>query len=315
MGWLKDLGNAMLGGLPNIIGSALGAVSGISQQNSANRANMELAQYQFDRNLEMWNKQNEYNTPANQMARYMEAGLNPNLIYSQGTPGIATNAPEYKAPEIRKFTNFGDFGMSSAMQAGLTMQQTQSNIELQKSQADLNFAKEQTEIQKASLTGYQALSELIKYHGSVEDYPILRKLQKQSLVDLEAASEKKYAEIFHLGELDATEMAKREEIQTNIDNIRKNIEISDERIREIQANVNLSYKQASYLVSQTLGQDFNNTINDEQRSYIKKRIEEQALILEQERIKLNKDNTWYEKKLQFEAARIISGMFGVSVRL
>lgn len=33
---------------------------------------------------------NEYNSPASQMKRYQEAGLNPNLIYGQGTPGNQT---------------------------------------------------------------------------------------------------------------------------------------------------------------------------------------------------------------------------------
>lgn len=38
-------------------------------------------------NLEMWNMQNAYNSPAAQMARYKEAGLNPNLIYGQSNSG------------------------------------------------------------------------------------------------------------------------------------------------------------------------------------------------------------------------------------
>lgn len=34
-------------------------------------------------NLELWNLQNQYNTPEAQMKRFQDAGLNPNLIYSQ----------------------------------------------------------------------------------------------------------------------------------------------------------------------------------------------------------------------------------------
>lgn len=40
-------------------------------------------------NEELWAKQNEYNSPAAQMQRLKEAGLNPNLMYGQGTTGIA----------------------------------------------------------------------------------------------------------------------------------------------------------------------------------------------------------------------------------
>lgn len=52
---------------------------------------------QNEYNMEMWKLQNEYNTPANQMKRYLEAGLNPNLIYSQGNAGNASSAPEMTA--------------------------------------------------------------------------------------------------------------------------------------------------------------------------------------------------------------------------
>lgn len=57
--------------------------------------NTELAKYTYDLDLEQWNRQNEYNSPASQMSRFMEAGLNPNLIYGQGTPGNATSSPSY----------------------------------------------------------------------------------------------------------------------------------------------------------------------------------------------------------------------------
>lgn len=50
-------------------------------------------------NMQMWKMQQEYNTPANQMKRYREAGLNPNLVYggSGQMAGNATSAPEMTA--------------------------------------------------------------------------------------------------------------------------------------------------------------------------------------------------------------------------
>lgn len=65
-----------------------------------NQAQMELAKYQNDYNLQMWNKQNEYNTPAAQVARMKEAGLNPALMYSQGNTGNASPAPSAAVPDI-----------------------------------------------------------------------------------------------------------------------------------------------------------------------------------------------------------------------
>lgn len=78
----------------------------LEQQNQANRS---MANYQYSKDLEMWNAQNEYNTPENQMLRLKEAGLNPNLIYGTGAKGATGNAtgqlPKYNAPTIKKQFN------------------------------------------------------------------------------------------------------------------------------------------------------------------------------------------------------------------
>lgn len=54
---------------------------------------------QNEYNMQMWHMQNAYNTPAAQVARYREAGLNPNLIYGNGSSsaGNASSAPEMEA--------------------------------------------------------------------------------------------------------------------------------------------------------------------------------------------------------------------------
>lgn len=50
-------------------------------------------------NQQQWDKQNKYNSPQAQMARYKEAGLNPHLIYGQGSSGQAggLTAPTMRA--------------------------------------------------------------------------------------------------------------------------------------------------------------------------------------------------------------------------
>lgn len=63
------------------------------------QSNKHLADYQYGKDLEMWNRQNEYNSPVNQMERFKSAGLNPNLIYGQGSAGNATQLPKYQAPQ------------------------------------------------------------------------------------------------------------------------------------------------------------------------------------------------------------------------
>lgn len=87
---------------PFILGSAISAGSSIAGNIFNNNA--------IDRNnkaqIDLWNKTNEYNTPANQMKRFKDAGLNPHLIYGQGNSGNAGSAPA-STPKSVDLTQFG----------------------------------------------------------------------------------------------------------------------------------------------------------------------------------------------------------------
>lgn len=70
-------------------------LSGRTARDEQNAWNKEQSLEAYQRDLEMWNLQNEYNSPSSQMARYQAAGLNPLLVYGQGNPGNASGAPSY----------------------------------------------------------------------------------------------------------------------------------------------------------------------------------------------------------------------------
>lgn len=65
------------------------------------QARKEEAEIAYQRSVEMWHMQNAYNSPEQQMERFGAAGLNPHLIYGQGSPGQAGSPPEYHPPEIQ----------------------------------------------------------------------------------------------------------------------------------------------------------------------------------------------------------------------
>lgn len=83
------------------------------QQKKANQASRDFSNEQYSKqkkdSLAFWNMQNKYNDPSNQMKRYQEAGLNPNLIYgSGGSPGQASpiktpdvQSGQFRAPELK----------------------------------------------------------------------------------------------------------------------------------------------------------------------------------------------------------------------
>ena len=65
-------------------------------------ANKSLAEYQYGKDLAMWDKGNAYNAPMAQMERLKSAGLNPNLVYGNGAVGnTSSQLPHYNAPNVQ----------------------------------------------------------------------------------------------------------------------------------------------------------------------------------------------------------------------
>lgn len=96
-----DILETLLPGVPSVVGSLLG----IGATKAAGKDQLKLAQYQYDKAVEMWNRQNEYNAPKAQMARLAEAGLNPNLVYGSGNVvgNTSAQAPTYSPPDMSHF--------------------------------------------------------------------------------------------------------------------------------------------------------------------------------------------------------------------
>lgn len=86
----------------NALGSVLSGIGAKKAAREYNKGQMELAKYQNEYNYKMWQEQNAYNSPAAQMARYQEAGLNPMLIYGQGSPGNASSAPTAAGMDLKQ---------------------------------------------------------------------------------------------------------------------------------------------------------------------------------------------------------------------
>jgi len=105
--------------------------TGEYQTEQANAANKSLAAYGYEQEKQMVKEQNEYNSPLNQMKRYTEAGLNPNLIYGQGTPGNQTMIAKYNAPRQEAAPRVDYLGM--------TLQALQGYQQILKTKTDTDY--------------------------------------------------------------------------------------------------------------------------------------------------------------------------------
>lgn len=137
------------------IGQMTSGILNYFSQKQTNKANKELAELAYQQNVEQWERENAYNHPSAQMSRLQEAGLNPNLVYGNGS-AVQTSAhspqmsyPQMQAPQMHLSTPMSISPLNSAQQAVLT------------SQAELNAAKVISEIANANYLGAQTKRELI----------------------------------------------------------------------------------------------------------------------------------------------------------
>lgn len=107
----SSVGNIAFGAGDSLLGSLFN-IGAARRQDYYQRRQMSIANdyanQMFDRQVDFWNMQNEYNSPAQQMSRLEAAGLNPNLVYGNGSMANTSNSgmpsvsvPSNSGPTVR----------------------------------------------------------------------------------------------------------------------------------------------------------------------------------------------------------------------
>ncbi len=93
-----------MSGLTDVLTGALPSVGGAIGTLIQNAGQKKQQQREFENNKEMWNASNYYNSPEQQMQRLKDAGLNPNLVYGNGSVvgNSSSPAPRYNAPNLQR---------------------------------------------------------------------------------------------------------------------------------------------------------------------------------------------------------------------
>ena len=93
-----------------VVGDLLNAGSTLITNAENRKFSEEMYARQRADALTDWDKQNAYNSPSQQMQRYKEAGLNPNLIYGQMSNSPAIRSTDMKHPDFvaPKLPNIGN---------------------------------------------------------------------------------------------------------------------------------------------------------------------------------------------------------------
>lgn len=127
------------------VDNTINLAGSLYQQREDYKNSKKLMDYQNQLNIQNWHMQNAYNAPSAQMARYKEAGLNPNLIYGQSNESGSISSVGIgnfhgRMPDLSVFSPWLEM---SQIRADVKNKQAQNS--LLNSQAD--YVKEQVKSQ------------------------------------------------------------------------------------------------------------------------------------------------------------------------
>ena len=123
---------------PPVLSVVANAVSGQQDQQNQKRQNaenMKLAEYQYSKDLEQWNRNNAYNDPSQQMSRLKKAGINPQSIAGQptATGNSGSTQAKFNAPTAQYKAKIQ---LPEMLNQFAAIQQTQANTNLTNTQAE-----------------------------------------------------------------------------------------------------------------------------------------------------------------------------------
>lgn len=146
-----------------------------------------------------WNRQNDYNSPVQQMQRLKEGGLNPNLVYGNGADVTAGpintpsgSMPTHTAPtsnvDYSFLSSLGDSTIGAYQDAAIKTQQL-DNLKLQSDLLSAKTSETRVDIANKAITGDRSKFELDK----------MRELRDTSILYETLRTKKQAAEITNIG--------------------------------------------------------------------------------------------------------------------
>lgn len=246
---LGKLGLGLFDSAANIVSSLVAA----RKQDYYQRRQMSIAQdyqkelmgKQFNSQLMMWNLQNEYNSPSAQMERLRAAGLNPALVYGNGsalTPASSMNAPGGSAP-----SNSGpsvSFPRSSLMQSYLMSIQGDSyRAGIRRTEEDIQVLREQ-----ANKLRTEQLLDLANLDARKLSNKLLRDTFDEEVKRVRIANEESEQRIALSQSTEAVNYKTLAEIDARIAEKAAHIRSLDASARLSHANAYLQELTSSYLI-------------------------------------------------------------------
>lgn len=130
----KDLAPAAQGAAISAGGGIVGSLMSLYGSHLQHKWQNEAYQRQLSDNLAQWNREHEYDSPKNQVARMRQAGLNPDLLY--GDVSAAGASIGKSMPSMQQFENPMNGAASIMQMTSAQIANIMADSRLKNSQAD-----------------------------------------------------------------------------------------------------------------------------------------------------------------------------------
>lgn len=276
--WIPIVGD-IVDGITDMVSTSQTNDTNLRMVQETNRAQKELAEYQWEQNIQQWKRENEYNSPEQQMQRLAAAGLNPYLVYQNGNAIMpAGNSPNYEAPNLQAYHQdaapIQGIGKGVA-QAGATafdsyMRKEMQDAQITKMWYDNAYTEQKTRnefVNQQILNLEKAYKHNLITKQEIENTYLPEILQSSILDNVESRNKTK-AEIDNLkktgGLIDA--QITSEQAAANLTEAQRNLAVKElekysAQIQEIYQAIATGKAQEAFYKAQTLGQLINNNWN------------------------------------------------------
>lgn len=228
----------------------------------ANEQNSRNIDKQNAFNLKMWNYQNEYNTPLNQVNRLRAAGLNPALMNIQ--PGIAESVTSaVHQPTVNPMQGVADtFNNSLAQSNQSKLIEAQTGLIQAQTAGELAKNKYVDEMQKVEISkkaSEKELNEQQKQFNEKNNELILQENQARinNIASSTAVNEAVKKQYGYVLENILPQQAKQ--LEASISQINASIELMKQQKMTLKASVGLMSAQIGKLVHETNGLSIENS--------------------------------------------------------
>lgn len=248
----------------SLIGGALSGIGSIFGSNMQYNSQKKLLEQQYQNQIDFWNMNNEYNTPANQVKRLQEAGINP---YSQfgGTNSSSYGSVMQQTPQAPNYVSAAVNSMMSVLRTMAEIKNINAQTKnydsqasraehqnaLDDSQTELNHiisrmkdkeynAQDQEIYLRQQLAGSQIRLFDAQYQATMADANLKTSLYNLNMYDYDNVKPLQVSLL--QGQISQLEDL-RKQIQTNT-------RLSEKQINLVMAQVALTLQQKNFVLAQ-----------------------------------------------------------------